>query len=462
MDTRIERDTMGAIAVPADRLWGAQTQRSLENFRIGAERMPLPLVRALAVIKRSAARVNAALGLLDAHLADALVTAADEVIAGQWDDEFPLVVWQTGSGTQSNMNMNEVLANRANQLLGGALGAKAPVHPNDHVNMGQSSNDTFPSAIHVAVAQEVAHRLVPALRTLQQDLAAKAASWSAIVKIGRTHTQDATPLTLGQEFSGYARQVEAGLERIAMVLPGLLELAQGGTAVGTGLNAPEHFGEKVAADIAGYTGLAFTQAPNLFEALAGQDALVFAHGALNTVATSLYKIASDIRLLGSGPRSGLGELALPENEPGSSIMPGKVNPTQVEALTQVCAQIFGNQAAVTFAGSQGQFELNVYRPVVAYNVLQSVRLLADAADSFTTNLLAGLEPRLDNIARGVDNSLMLVTALAPTIGYDQAAAIAKDAHKRGVTLREAAVASGAVSAADYDRIVRPEDMTGPG
>lgn len=459
--TRIETDTMGEVAVPADRLWGAQTQRSLENFRIGGERLPLPLIRALAVVKRSAARANAALGHLPQPLADCIVAAADEVIAGQWDDHFPLVVWQTGSGTQSNMNMNEVLANRANQMLGAPLGAKKPVHPNDHVNMSQSSNDTIPTAVHVAVAGEVSRELLPKLRAMQAALEDKAERWSTIIKIGRTHTQDATPLTLGQEFSGYARQVAAGCERVEMAMLGLLELAQGGTAVGTGLNAPVGFAAKVAAEIATYTGQPFVTAPNKFEALAGQDALVFAHGALNTLAVSLTKIAGDIRLLGSGPRAGLGELALPENEPGSSIMPGKVNPTQVEALTQVCAQVFGNQATVTFAGSQGQFELNVYRPVVAFNALQSVRLLADAADSFTRHLLDGLEPRLANIARGVENSLMLVTALAPTIGYDRAAAIAKDAHKRGITLREAAVESGAVSAEDYDRLVRPQDMLGP-
>ena len=460
--TRTETDTFGPIDVPADRLWGAQTQRSLQNFRIGGERMPLPLIRALATVKRAAAVTNLKLGLLDARLAEAIVAAADDVIAGRLDDQFPLVEWQSGSGTQSNMNMNEVLANRANQSLGGELGAKQPVHPNDHVNMSQSSNDTIPTAIHVAAAVAVNGDLLPALRRLAEDLEAKARRWDEIVKIGRTHTQDATPLTLGQEFSGYARQVRAGIERIVAALPALYELAQGGTAVGTGLNAPKEFAEAVATEIASATGLPFVTAPNKFEALAGQDALVFAHGALNTLAASLYKIANDIRFLGSGPRAGLGELALPENEPGSSIMPGKVNPTQCEAMTQVCAQVFGNQAAVTFAGSQGHFELNVYRPVVAYNFLQSVRLLGDACDSFTDNLLAGLEPRLDNIAAGVERSLMLVTALAPALGYDKAAAIAKDAHKRGVTLREAAVASGHVSAEDYDRLVRPEEMLGPG
>ena len=460
--TRTESDTFGPIEVPADKLWGAQTQRSLQNFRIGGERMPQPLIRALATVKRAAAVTNLKLGLLDAGLAKAIVSAADDVLAGRLDEHFPLVVWQTGSGTQSNMNMNEVLANRANQRLGGELGAKTPVHPNDHVNMSQSSNDTMPTAIHVAAAVAVTVGLLPALRRLADDLEGKAERWGKIVKIGRTHTQDATPLTLGQEFSGYARQVRAGIERIENTLPGLYELAQGGTGVGTGLNTPRGFAEAVASEIASATGLPFVTAPNKFEALAGQDALVFAHGALNTLAASLYKIANDIRFLGSGPRAGLGELALPENEPGSSIMPGKVNPTQCEALTQVCAQVFGNHATVTFAGSQGHFELNVYRPVLAYNFLQSVRLLGDACESFTDNLLAGLEPRLDNIAAGVERSLMLVTALAPAIGYDKASAIAKDAHKRGVTLREAAIESGHVTAEDYDRLVRPEDMLGPG
>jgi fumarate hydratase class II len=460
-DTRIETDTFGEIAVPADRLWGAQTQRSLENFRIGGERMPLPLVHALGVIKGAAARANRQLGLIDARLADAIEAAAVEVAEGKLDGEFPLVVWQTGSGTQSNMNANEVIANKANLALGGRLGAKSPVHPNDHVNMSQSSNDTFPSAMHVAAARELTGRLLPALTAMHADLSAKAQAWDGIVKIGRTHTQDATPLTLGQEFSGYARQVEAGIERIGLALPGLYQLAQGGTAVGTGLNAPKGFAELVAREIAGATGLPFVSAPNKFEALASQDALLFAHGALATLAAGLHKIANDLRLLGSGPRSGLGELALPANEPGSSIMPGKVNPTQCEALTQVCAQVLGNQATIQLADSMGQFELNTYRPAMANAFLQSVRLLADAAASFTEHLLTGLEPRLDNIARGVERSLMLVTALAPTIGYDKAAKIAKVAHERGITLREAAIASGAVSAEDYDRIVRPEAMLGP-
>jgi fumarate hydratase class II len=458
---RLERDTMGEIAVPADRLWGAQTQRSLENFRIGGERMPLPLVHALGAVKRAAARVNARFGLLEPRLAEAIARAAEEVAEGRLDEHFPLVVWQTGSGTQSNTNANEVIANRAIALLGGQLGSKDPVHPNDHVNLSQSSNDTIPTAVHVAVATALVRDLLPVLGHMAGMLEAKAAAWAHIVKIGRTHTQDATPVTLGQEVSGWARQVRAGIERIEATLAGVCELAQGGTAVGTGLNAPAGFAEAIAAEIAEATGLPFVTAPNKFEALAAQDALLFAHGALNTLAASLHKIANDIRFLGSGPRAGLGELALPENEPGSSIMPGKVNPTQCEALTQVCAQVFGNHAAVTFAASQGHFELNVYRPVVAYDVLQSIRLLADACASFTENLLAGLEPRLDNIAAGVERSLMLVTALAPAIGYDAAAAIAKDAHKRGVTLREAAVASGKVSPEDYDRLVRPEEMLAP-
>ena len=452
---------MGEIAVPAERLWGAQTQRSLENFRIGGERMPLPLIHALGVIKAAAARTNRKLGLLDGKLAQAIEAAANEVAEGRLDGEFPLVVWQTGSGTQSNMNANEVIANKANLALGGQLGAKSPVHPNDHVNMSQSSNDTFPSAMHIAAVRELAGTLLPALRAMHGDLASKAQAWNAIVKIGRTHTQDATPLTLGQEFSGYARQVEAGIERIELALPGLYQLAQGGTAVGTGLNAPKGFADLVAAEIAEATGFSFVSAPNKFEALASQDALLFAHGALASLASALHKIANDIRLLGSGPRSGLGELALPANEPGSSIMPGKVNPTQCEALTQVCAQVFGNQATIQFADSQGQFELNTYRPAMANAFLQSVRLLADATVSFTGHLLKGLEPRRENIAAGVERSLMLVTVLAPTIGYDKAAKIAKAAQEQGITLREAALASGAVSAEDYDRIVRPEEMLGP-
>lgn len=460
--TRTEHDTMGDIEVPADRLWGAQTERSRQNFRIGGERMPMGIIHAMARIKRAAARVNHHLGKLDAELADAIVAAADEVIAGKLDDHFPLVVWQTGSGTQSNMNVNEVIANRANQLLGGRPGEHKPVHPNDHVNRSQSSNDTFPTAIHLAVGSALTARLLPALKAMAEALERKADLWMDIIKIGRTHTQDATPLSLGQEFSGYAAQVRGGIARIETTLPGICQIAQGGTAVGTGLNAPLGFAEAIASELAKATGLPLVTAPNKFEALAAQDAVVFMHGALNTLAASLYKIANDIRLLGSGPRSGLGELALPANEPGSSIMPGKVNPTQCEAMTQVCAQVFGNHAALTFAGSQGQFELNVYRPVMAYNALQSIELLADAAQSFREHLLEGLEPRQDNIARGVERSLMLVTALAPHIGYEAAARIAKQAQESGRTLREVAVDSGTVAAEDFARIVRPETMIGPG
>lgn len=460
--TRTEHDTMGNIEVPADRLWGAQTERSRQNFRIGGERMPVGIIHAMARIKRAAARTNHRLGKLDAKLADAIVAAADEVIAGKLDDHFPLVVWQTGSGTQSNMNVNEVIANRANQMLGGQPGEHKPVHPNDHVNRSQSSNDTFPTAIHLAVGSALTSRLLPSLSAMAEVLEHKADLWAGIIKIGRTHTQDATPLSLGQEFSGYAAQVRGGVARIEATLPGVCQIAQGGTAVGTGLNAPVGFAEAIAEELAEATGLPLVTAPNKFEALAAQDAVVFMHGALNTLAASLYKIANDIRLLGSGPRSGLGELALPANEPGSSIMPGKVNPTQCEAMTQVCAQVFGNHATLTFAGSQGQFELNVYRPVMAYNALQSIELLGDAAQSFREHLLEGLEPRRDNIERGVERSLMLVTALAPHIGYEAAAKIAKQAQESGRTLREVAVSSGAVSPEDFDRIVRPETMIEPG
>ena len=459
--SRTETDSMGAIEVPADRLWGAQTQRSLENFAIGEEKMPHEIVHALGIVKQAAARTNRKLGVLDAVLANAIEDAAEAVAAGELDAQFPLSVWQTGSGTQSNMNANEVIANVASEALGGTRGDKAPVHPNDHVNMGQSSNDTFPSALHIAATRMVSDRLLPALEAMRADLQDKADRWDDIVKIGRTHTQDATPLTLGQEFSGYAALVADGIARIELALPGILKLAQGGTAVGTGLNAAKGFAEGVAEEIAELTGFAFESAPNKFVALSGQDALLFLHGAIEAVAMSLYKIANDIRLLGSGPRSGLGELALPANEPGSSIMPGKVNPTQAEALTQVCAAVHGNQATLSFAASQGQFELNTYRPLMAHVFLQSVRLLADASDSFTRNLLAGLEPREENIARGVENSLMLVTALAPEIGYDAAAKVAKSAHENGQTLREAAIESGKVGEEEYDRIVRPETMLGP-
>jgi fumarate hydratase class II len=401
------------------------------------------------------------LGGLDKKIGETIIAAAQEVIDGKLDEHFPLVVWQTGSGTQSNMNANEVISNRAIEMLGGSMGSKNPVHPNDHVNMSQSSNDTYPTAMHIACAEEIQHRLLPALRHLHTALKAKVAAWADIIKIGRTHTQDATPVTLGQEFSGYAAQVENGIARIEQTMPKLMELAQGGTAVGTGLNAPIGFDKMVAERIAKITGMAFTTAPNKFEALAAHDAMVFSHGAINTVAASLFKIANDIRLLGSGPRSGLGELALPENEPGSSIMPGKVNPTQCEAMTQVCVQIFGNNAALTFAGSQGHFELNVYNPVMAYNFLQSVRLMADAAVSFTDNCVVGIEPRRDNIKAGLDRSLMLVTALAPKIGYDNAAKIAKTAHKNGTTLKEEAVGGGYVTAEEFDAVVKPEDMIAP-
>ena len=459
--TRTETDTFGPIEVAADRYWGAQAQRSLGNFKIGWERQPAAVVRALGVVKRAAAETNMALNRLDPKIGDAVVKAAQEVMDGKLDDHFPLVVWQTGSGTQSNMNANEVISNRAIEMLGGEMGSKKPVHPNDHVNMSQSSNDTYPTAMHIACSEEVVHRLVPALRKLHKALHDKAEAWSHIIKIGRTHTQDATPLTLGQEFSGYAQQVENGIARIESTLPALMQLAQGGTAVGTGLNAPKGFAEKVAERVAAITKLPFTSAPNKFEALAAHDAMVFSHGAINTVAVSLFKIANDVRLLGSGPRSGLGELALPENEPGSSIMPGKVNPTQCEALTQVCVQVFGNQAALSFAGSQGHFELNVYNPVMAYNFLQSVRLIADAAVSFTDNCVVGIEPREDNIKAGLERSLMLVTALAPKIGYDNAAKIAKTAHKKGTTLRDEAVGGGYVTDKEFDEIVRPEKMISP-
>jgi fumarate hydratase, class II len=460
--TRIETDTFGPIEVAADRYWGAQAQRSLGNFKIGWEKQPLPVVRALGIVKRSAAEANLALGKLDPKIAEAIIAAANEVIEGKLDDHFPLVVWQTGSGTQSNMNANEVISNRAIEMLGGEMGTKKPVHPNDHVNMSQSSNDTYPTAMHVACAEEVVHRLLPALTLLRDALAAKSAAWKDIIKIGRTHTQDATPLTLGQEFGGYAQQLTNGIERIELTLPKLMQLAQGGTAVGTGLNAPVGFAELVAEKIAAVTGLAFTTAPNKFEALAAHDAMVFSHGAINTVAASLFKIANDIRFLGSGPRAGLGELALPENEPGSSIMPGKVNPTQCEAMTQVCAQVFGNHATLTFADSQGHFELNVFNPVMAYNFLQSVRLVADAAISFTDNCVVGIEPRIDNIKKGVENSLMLVTALNGRLGYDACAKIAKTAHKNGTTLREEAVGGGYLTNEEFDQFVRPEKMISPG
>ena len=459
--TRTETDSFGPLEVPAEKYWGAQTQRSIQNFRIGWERQPIPIVRALGVIKKACAEVNIAQGDIDPAIGAAIAAAAQEVIEGRFDDNFPLVVWQTGSGTQSNMNANEVIANRAIEMMGGVIGSKKPVHPNDHVNMGQSSNDTFPTAMHVAIGMVARDVLLPGLRHLHAGLAAKAAEFADIIKIGRTHTQDATPLTLGQEFGGYAHQVAMGIRRIEACLPDIYELAQGGTAVGTGLNTRVGWDGRVAAAIAGITGLPFVTAPNKFEALAAHDAMVMFSGALKTVAASLFKIANDLRLLGSGPRSGLGELILPENEPGSSIMPGKVNPTQAEALTMVCAHVMGNDAAVGFAGSQGHFELNVYNPMMAYNVLQSMQLLGDAARSFTDNMVAGTEANRPRIARLMQESLMLVTALAPTIGYDNATKVAKTAHRNGTTLREEAIALGFVDGETFDRIVRPEDMIGP-
>ncbi len=459
--TRTETDTFGPIEVAADRYWGAQAQRSLGNFKIGWEKQPAPIVRALGIVKRAAAEANMELEKLDPKLGKVIVKAAQEVIDGKLNDHFPLVVWQTGSGTQSNMNANEVISNRAIEMLGGVMGSKKPVHPNDHVNMSQSSNDTFPTAMHIACAEQISTDLLPALEHLLGALKTKSKAWAKIIKIGRTHTQDATPLTLGQEFGGYAKQIENGIARIKSTLPSLMELAQGGTAVGTGLNAPKGFDKLVAAKIADITGLAFKTAPNKFEALAAHDAMVMSHGAITTVAASCFKIANDIRFLGSGPRAGLGELALPENEPGSSIMPGKVNPTQCEALTQVCAHIMGNNAAIAFAGSQGHFELNVFNPMMAYNFLQSVRLLADAAISFTDNCVVGIEPRIDNIAKGVENSLMLVTALNERLGYDACAKIAKTAHKNGTTLREEAVGGGYLTDAEFTKLVRPEKMIGP-
>ena len=459
---RTETDSFGPIEVPADRYWGAQTQRSLQNFRIGGERMPAPLVRALGIQKRAAAAANMMLGVLDPKLGAAIMAAADEVIDGRLADHFPLVVWQTGSGTQTNMNANEVIANRAIEQLGGTMGSKTPIHPNDHVNMGQSSNDSFPTAMHIAAADEILRGLIPALEHLRTALDAKADAFQDIVKIGRTHLQDATPLTLGQEFSGYAAQVSYGIGRVKGSLPQLYRLAQGGTAVGTGLNARPGFAEAFAEEVAAFTGLPFVTAENKFEALATHDSLVDVHGHLNTLAVSLMKIANDIRLLGSGPRSGIGELSLPENEPGSSIMPGKVNPTQSEAMTMVCAQVMGNHTTVTVAGATGHFELNVFKPVIAYNVLQSIRLLTDAAMSFTDNCVVGIEANRDRIARLVSDSLMLVTALNPHIGYDNAAKIAKKAHKEGTSLKEAGRELGLLTDEQFDQWVRPERMVGPG
>ena len=461
MKTRTETDSFGPIEVPADRYWGAQTERSRINFRIGEERMPRPLIAALAIVKRAAAETNLELGSLDGRRAKAIVQVAQEIIDGKLDDHFPLVVWQTGSGTQTNMNVNEVIANRANEKLGRKLGTKSPIHPNDHVNMSQSSNDCFPTAMHIAAAQEISQRLLPALTHLQAALAAKTKAFAAIVKIGRTHTQDATPLTLGQEFSGYAAQVTSGIARTKTGLQELYPLAQGGTAVGTGLNAKRQFAKLFAKKVAAITGLPFVSAPNKFEALASHGALVFAHGALNALAADLFKIANDIRFLGSGPRSGFGELILPENEPGSSIMPGKVNPTQCEALTMVCCRVFGNDTTIAVAASQGHFELNVFKPVIAYAALQSIRLLADAALSFTDHCVVRIRANEPRIRELMKSSLMLVTALAPRIGYDKAAQIAKAAHANGTTLREEAVKLGFVSGEEFDRLVQPARMTRP-
>ncbi len=457
----METDSFGPIAVAADRYWGAQTERSRQNFKIGTDRMPTPLIRALGIVKLAAAQTNHELGLLDVKRTNAIARAARKVIDGALDDHFPLVVWQTGSGTQTNMNLNEVIANRANELLGGKRGDKTPIHPNDHVNMSQSSNDSFPTAMHIAAADRISAELLPALETLLAALKAKEKEFARIVKIGRTHTQDATPLTLGQEFSGYAAQVASSIARLKTSAKELLPLAQGGTAVGTGLNSPARFAKEFAKRVADITGLPFTSAPNKFEALASNDAYVFVHGAINATATALFKIANDIRLLGSGPRSGLGELILPENEPGSSIMPGKVNPTQCEALTMVCCQVFGNHTTLTVAGSQGHFELNVYKPVMALAMLGSIRLLSDAAMSFTEHCVAGIRADEARIRDLMQRSLMLVTALAPTIGYDNAAKVAKTAHTNGTTLKEEAVRLGFVTAAEFDRLVKPDKMTKP-
>ena len=460
-DVRIESDTMGRIEVPADRYWGAQTQRSLQNFKIGGERMPRSIIRAMGIIKHASASANQQLGKLDPQIADAVRSAARQVIDGELDDHFPLVVWQTGSGTQSNMNANEVISNVAIQALGGQPGSKTPVHPNDHVNMSQSSNDVFPGAMAIATAEQVTHHLLPSLRHLHDALAAKTAAWNDIVKIGRTHFMDAVPLTLGQEFSGYVQQIAYGIRRAQSALPALHELALGGTAVGTGLNSHPEYASKVAAEIAGLTGLPFISAPNKFEALAAHDAQVELAGILNTIAVSLMKIGNDVRMLGSGPRAGLGELNLPANEPGSSIMPGKVNPTQSEALTMVCAQVMGNSVAVSVGGANGHFELNVFKPVMAHNNLQSIKLLGDAAVSFTDHCIAGTEPNLQRIDELMRSSLMLVTALNPHIGYDNAAKIAKKAHEDNTTLQEAGLQLGILTEDQFAQWVRPEEMTKP-
>ncbi|MDB5477777.1 MAG: fumC [Alphaproteobacteria bacterium] len=459
--TRTETDSFGPIDVPADKYWGAQTQRSLQNFKIGIETMPRAMIRALAIVKKAAALANVELGQLDGTIGEAISHAADEVMTGQHDNNFPLKVWQTGSGTQSHMNINEVLSNRAIEILGGEMGSKKPVHPNDHVNRGQSSNDSFPTAMHIAAVEEVIHELIPALEEFHAALNDKAIEFKDIIKIGRTHLQDATPITLGQEFSGYAQQVKNGVQRVMNCLPHILELAQGGTAVGTGLNAVHGFAEIFAAKTAEITGLEFVTAPNKFEALATHDALVELSGALNVLAVSFMKIANDVRLLGSGPRCGIGEISLPENEPGSSIMPGKVNPTQSEAMTMVCAQVIGNHTTVTIGGATGHFELNVFKPVIIFNVLQSIRLLADAARSFTANCVIGIEANEDRIHKLLYESLMLVTALNPHIGYDKAASVAKKAHHEGTTLKEACIALGYLSSDDFDRLVKPETMLGP-
>lgn len=459
--TRTETDSFGALEVAADKYWGAQTQRSLGNFKIGSETMPPPLIRALGIVKMAAARANMQANQLDKKIGKAIIQAALEVADNKLDAHFPLVVWQTGSGTQSNMNANEVIANRAIALLGGVMGSKDPVHPNDHCNLSQSSNDTFPTAMHIAAAEETHHRLIPQLKHLHKALLAKSESFQHIIKIGRTHLQDATPLSLGQEFSGYATQAKYAIARVQAALPRLLALAQGGTAVGTGLNSKAGFAESFAQYVADYTGLDFVTAENKFEALAAHDAFVEMSGQLNTIAVSLYKIANDIRLLGSGPRSGLGELRLPENEPGSSIMPGKVNPTQCEAVTMVCAQIMGNHTSLSFAGSQGHMELNVFKPVMAYNLLQSIRLLGEAAVSFTDNCIIGIQANEENIQALMQRSLMLITALTPKTGYDNAAKIAKAAHENGTSLREEAVGGGFVTEAEFDALIRPEDMIGP-
>ena len=458
MSKRTETDTFGKIEVDSSKYWGAQSQRSLKNFDIGWEIQPKSVIRALGIIKAAAAEVNMGYGILDKDIGKNIVKAANEVIDGKLDDHFPLSVWQTGSGTQSNMNANEVISNRAIEMMGGEMGSKSPVHPNDHCNMSQSSNDTYPTAMHIACASEILDTLLPALTSLAKKLKKKSDEWAKVIKIGRTHAQDATPLTLGQEFSGYAQQINNGIDRIKDTLPKLMELAQGGTAVGTGLNAPKDFGVKIAQSISKLTGKKFTSAPNKFEALSAHDAMLMAHGAINTVAASLFKIANDIRFLGSGPRAGLGELALPENEPGSSIMPGKVNPTQCESLTQVCLHIFGNNTAISIAGSQGHFQLNVFNPMMAFNFIQSVKLMTDAAISFEKNCLDGLEARHENIKLNLERSLMLVTALAPKIGYDKAAELAKLAHKNNTTLKEEALKSGYVNEVEFDSLVDPKKM----